>query len=193
MLANFFSIGDRNYLNNAVVIADALTVINKIFGNVKNFKMQFRKPFLSQGEFKISTDKLDGHITGQFETNEIRFYYSYSPTEIQLETKVASSHAIDDEITPFNVCYYITDICRGVIEKGFEKVYGSMGSDDKVIFAVFEVPDTSVFSDIIKNKIMSKMTVTEAECIGDRRFRISVFIGDRLLGYRSSTVREFIV
>jgi hypothetical protein len=193
MLANFFSIGDRNYLNNAVVISDALNTITEIFGDVQNFKIQFRKPFLSQGEFKISTDKLDGHIIGQFETKDIRFYFAYSPTDIILENRNVTGHDIEQEIMPFNVCYYITDICRGIIETGFEKVYGPMTSSDKVIFAIFEIPDTSVFSMIIKNQVMPLMRVTDAECIGDRRFKISVFIDNQLLGHRYSTVREFIV
>jgi len=191
MLANFFSIGDRNYLNNAVVIADALDTIIKIFGDVKNFKIQFRKPFLSQGEFKISTEKLDGYITGQFDASETRFYFSYTPTDILLENRQASSHDIENEVTPFNVCYYITDMCRGVIEQGFEKVYGPMTTKDKVIFAVFEVPDTSVFSSIIHNHIMLKMRISEAEQTGDRRFKVSVYLDDQLLGHRHSTVREF--
>ena len=130
MLANFFSIGDRTYLNNAVVISDALEVITKTFGDVTNFKIQFRKPFLSQGEFKISTEKLDGYITGQFDTTDIKFYFSYSPTDIQLENRVVSGRDVEDEVTPFNVCYHITDMCRGVIECGFEKVYGPMTDAD---------------------------------------------------------------
>jgi len=193
MLANFFSIGDRNYLNNAVVIADALDIIIKIFGNVKNFKIQFRKPFLSQGEFKISTDKLDGYITGQFDVNDIKFYFSYSPTNIILENKEYNGYIINEKITSFDLCYYITDECRGVIEKGFEKIYGLMTEKDKVIFAIFEIPDTSVYSDIIKFGFFPKLTISEAEHIGDRRFKISVFINDVLLGHRYSTVREFIV
>jgi len=191
MLANFFSIGDRNYLNNAVVIADALVTIIKTFGDVTNFKIQFRKPFLSQAELNISTEKLDGHITGQFDAGEIRFYLSYTPTDISLENREVSSRDIENEVTPFNVCYYITDMCRGVIEEGFEKVYGPMTTKDKVIFAVFEVPDTSVFSSIIHDHVMLKMRISEAEHTGDRRFKVSVYLGNRLLGHRHSTVREF--
>ncbi len=193
MLAKFFSIGDRNYLNNAVVIADALDSIINLFGDVTNFKIQFRKPFLSQGEFKISTDKLDGYITGQFNVSGTSFYFSYSPTDIVLDNKVVSGHDVEHDVNSFNVCYHITDMCRGVIETGFEKVYGPMTPKDKVIFAVFEVPDTSIFSSIIHNHTMLEMRITEAEQTGDRRFKVSVFLGDRLLGHRHSTVREFIV
>jgi hypothetical protein len=193
MLAKLFSIGDRNYLNNAVVIADALDNIIKIFGDVKNFKIQFRKPFLSQGEFTISTNKLEGYITGEFDTVDAHFYFSYYPIDMALENRIVSGKDIKDEVTSFNVCYYITDICRGVIERGFERAYGPMSEKDKVIFVIFEVPDTSIFSDIIKNQDMPPMHVTEAECTGDRRFKISVFVGGKLLGHRHSTVKEFIV
>jgi len=193
MLANFFSIGDKNYLNNAVVISDALNRIIEIFEDVKNFKIQFRKPFLSQGEFTVSTNKLDGHITGEFDTEKFHFYFSYSPTGIALENRTATRYDIEKEINPFNICYNITDHCRGVIEAGFEKVYGTMTEKDKVIFVIFEVPDTSVFSSVIKNQIMPAMRITEAEQTGDRRFKISVYLGDQLLGYRYSTVKEFIV
>jgi hypothetical protein len=193
MLANFFSIGDRNYLNNAVVIADALERIICVFGDVKDFKIQFRKPFLSQGEFKISTEKLDGHITGQFTANKVVFYFSYMPTDIALEIRQASGHDVEKEISSFNVCYHITDICRGVIEAGFEKIYGPMTAKDKVIFAMFEIPNTSIFSSIIKNKSSLNMTVSEAWQTGDRRFAVSVYIDGDLLGHRYSTVREFIV
>lgn len=193
MLADFFSIGDRNYLNNAVVIADSLSFIQKTFGNVLNFKIQFKKPFLSQGEFKVSTEKLDGYIIGQFEKNDVTFYFSYTPTNILLETRDASREAVKKNVTPFNVCYHITDVCRGAIEDGFEKVYGPMTNKDKVIFFMFEIPNTSVFNGILLNGIMPPMTITPAEQTGDRRFKVSVFVDGKLLGHRHSTVKEFIV
>lgn len=193
MLANFFSIGDRNYLNNAVVISDALSVIGSTFGNVSEFKIQFRKPFLSQGEFKISTEKLEGHITGQFRKNDIVFYFSYVPTDISLEVKDASGDAVKKDVTPFNVCYHVTDVCRGAIEDGFEKVYGPMTTKDKVIFVMFEIPETSVFNNIIHNGVMPPMTITPAEQTGDRRFKVSVYVDGKLLGHRHSTVKEFII
>ena len=193
MLANFFSIGNRNYLNNAVVIAHALEFINENYPKSQNFKIQFKKPFLSQGEFTIGTVKVDGHIMGQFICNDVQFYFSYAPTDIKLEDKNVSSNDIENTITPFTLCYHITDACRGVIETGFEKVYGPMTEDDKVIFAVFEIPNTSVFSDVIESKIIPKITISEAEQTGDRRFKTSVFFNGVLLGHRHSTVRKFIV
>jgi hypothetical protein len=191
MLSTFFSIGDRNYLNNAVVIADALETISKIFGDVTNFRIQFRKPFLSQAEFKLSTEKLDGHIVGHFDHVGIRFYFAYTPVDIVLENKNPTRDDVNTDVTPFNICYHITDLCRGAIEKGFEKIYGSMTTKDKVIFVIFEIPDTSVFTGIMKYRNISCMKIEDAEHLGDRRFRLSVFIGDRLLGYRYSTVKEF--
>ena len=194
MLANFFSIGDRNYLNNAVVIADALDKINKFYGDVRDFKIQFRKPFLSQGELKFSPTKIDGHIVGQFvvptgQTGQM--YFAYSPTDIPLEVKEVSSRDVRDEVNSFNVCYYITDMCRGVIERGFERAYGPMEDYDKVIFVIFEMPDTKVFNDIISAQHMPPMRITEAESTGDRRFKVAVYVDGQLLGYRHSTVKEF--
>lgn len=191
MLANFFSIGDRNYLNNAVVIADALDRITGEFGDVKDFRIQFRKPFLSQGEFTLAATKIDGHIVGEFLTDTGKMYFSYSPTDIPLETREVSSKDVKDDVTSFNVCYYITDICRGVMERGFERAYGPMTEHDKVIFVIFEIPDTSVFTDIIKNADMPPMRITEAEETGDRRFKVAVYVDGKLLGYRHSTVKEF--
>ena len=193
MLANLFSIGDRNYLNNAVVISDALETITSIFGDVINFRIQFKKPFLSQGEFKISTDKLIGHIVGEFETMNVKFYFAYTPTDIELENREASGSDVSEVINAFNVCYHITDKCRGVIEAGFEKKYGPMTKNDKVIFVIFEIPDTGVFSSIINDQNMPTIYATEAVSEGERRFVTSVYVGDKLLGHRHSTVKEFIV
>lgn len=194
MLANFFSIGDRNYLNNAVVIADALDFIRKSFGIVQNFKITFRKPFLSQGEFKISFDKLDGYIVGQFESGGVQFFFSYSPTDITgLENREASANAVYDDPTTFNMCYHITDRCRGAIEEGFEKIYGPMTEKDKVIFVIFEVPDTSVFLTLMQKHAVDQIRILPAESTGDRRLRLPIFVGDTFLGYRHSTVKEFIV
>lgn len=193
MLAKFFSIGNRNYLNNAVVISDALEVITKIFGDVKNFRIQFRKPFLSQGDFRLSTEKLDGHVIGQFETNNITFYFSYIPTDIPMENRDVTGNDIKKEINLFNVCYYMTDMCRGVIEHGFEKAFGPMTPNDKVIFVVFEVPDTSVITDVVRNHVMPIVRITEAKQTMGRRFVVSVYFDDKLLGHRHSTVKEFIV
>jgi len=193
MLANLFSIGDRNYLNNAVVISDALETITSIFGDVTDFKIQFKKPFLSQGEFKISTDKLIGNIVGTFQTMGVNFYFSYTPTDIELENKTATGTDVSVTVNPFNVCYYITDKCRGVIEAGFERVYGPMKPADKVIFVIFEIPDTGVFNEIIRQQHMPEMRTTDAQQTGDRRFMTSVYVGDKLLGHRHSTVKEFTV
>lgn len=186
MLANFFALGNRNYLNNAVVIGDVLEHINILFGTVQNFKIRFKKPFLSQGDFQLSTEKLDGHIVGSFDYNGYTFYFAYKPTDIQLEEK-----EVDIELTTFSLSYFITDKCRGLVEDKFEEVYGPMTDVDKVIFAIFEMPDTSVFSDILRNGDTSVIKVPTVEFLGDRRFKLSVFYGDVLLGYRYSTVKEF--
>lgn len=193
MLAKFFSIGDRNYLNNAVVIADVIDFIDNSFGSVKNFKIHFKKPFLSQGEFKVGVDKLDGYIVGQFDAKETRFYFSYNPTDIELENKTVSGNDVYSDLTSFNVCYHITDRCRGAIEEGFEKIYGPMSPKDKVIFVIFEITDTAIFSSIIKNKSIDDIHIGAAESTGDRRLRLPVYVRNELLGYRYSTVKEFIV
>lgn len=191
MIANLFSLGDRNYINNAVAIADALGTITKIFGDVVNFRIQFKKPFLKQAEFKISTEKLIGNIVGEFETEGVKFYFSYTPVDIELESKVFDEAEVLRSVNLFNLNYYITDQCRGVIKAGFEKEYGNMTPDDKVIFVIFEVPDTRVFSDIIRDNQLPVISATPAESTGERRFVTSVYAGTKLLGYRHSTVKKF--
>jgi hypothetical protein len=193
MYAKLFSIGDKKYLNNAVVIADALGFITKSFGPVKNFKITFKKPFLSQGMFSLGVDKIDGHIMGQFESGGNQFYFAYTPTDIELDDRDVTGTDVFTETTSFNLCYHITDRCRGEIELGFEKVYGLMTPKDKVIFVIFEVPDTSVFISLLENKLMDQIRIMPAEQTGDRRFRLPLYVGEDLLGYRHSTVKEFII
>jgi hypothetical protein len=186
MQANLFSIGDRTYLNNAVVIADSLQTIGRIFGNVMDYKIKFRKPFLSQANFVISTEKLDGHIVGDFVAAGTQFHFAYVPVEAVLETK-----ELTDEVTPFSICYKVTDAARGVIEEGHLAHIGKMDKDEKVIFVIFEVPNTAVFNDAVKSGKLPKIKITEADHLGGKRFRLSVSLDGRLFGYRYSTVGKF--
>ena len=186
MLSNLFLLGNRTYLNNAVVISDALDHINTLFGDVRNFKIRFKKPFLSQGDFQLSTERLDGHVVGNFDFKGYTFYFSYTATDVVLTDRINQDH-----ITRFDLSYFITDKCRGIVENHFEKVYGPMSSVDKVIFAIFEMPDTGVFSSILKNGDFPSINISDSEFLGDRRFKLSVYYGTQLLGYRYSTVKEF--
>jgi hypothetical protein len=86
------------------------------------------------------------------------------------------------------VCFALIEKCKGVVEDEFEKVYGPMTDKDKVIFAIFDMPDTTVFSSITDYSLIS---VKETEFLGDRRFKLTVHYDNQLLGYRYSTVREF--
>lgn len=190
MLADFFLLGDRKYINNAIVIADCIKNITAVYNNIRDFRIQFKKPFLTQGEFNISTEKLDGCIVGQFTSDSVLYYFSYVPTEIPLEIQYAID-TISKSKSPLALCYHITDMCRGVIEQGFESKYGAMTQLDKVIFVIFEIPDMTVFTNALGDTAVPGITVGDVECIAERKFKVPVFVDSTLLGYRYSTVKEF--
>lgn len=189
MRAPLFSMEGRNYLNNAVVISHALEQLQKEFGNVTNFKIKFKKPFNSQAEFVISDTPADGNIVGNFNIGEVCKYFSYTALDLCLPTRSLP----DNTFSYFDLCFGITDQCRGMVEKGFIRDYGMMFDDDKVIFVIFEVPDTRVLSDMLQAGHMPLLNIDEAENTGDRRYKLTVSIGDQLIGYRHSTVKRFIV
>jgi hypothetical protein len=187
MISKFFLFGGKTYLNNAIVIADILSVVEDIFGDTTNFSIKFKKPFNSQADLKFSTDPIDGHTVGSFNTKLTKFYFSYTPIEIVLPNKIIDP----SEVNYFNVSYAITDACRGMVEECFENEFGSMSSTDKVIFALTDIPDTSIINNIIKNKHKPKITVSKVDHIGNRRFKYSVFLDDKFFSYRYSSVKEF--
>jgi len=192
MLAKLFAFGKRNYINNAVVTADVLDFIIRTFGDVTNFRLQFKKPFLTQGEFRIGIDKLDGHFIGHFDFNNTRFYFAYSPTDIELENKNVSVDDVKTDVNMFSVCYYISDTGHRAVLEECDRIYGPRTNDDKAIFVIYEIPDTSVISAAVKSKIVPKVDITKIEHIGDRRFKLSVFVNDKFFGYRYNTVKKFI-
>jgi hypothetical protein len=187
MISNFFLFKGRTYLNNAIVIADILSNISNIFGDVKNFNIKFKKPFNSQANLSFSTDPLNGHTIGNFETNLVKFYFAYEPINIELPNITLDESKIDY----FNLSYDITDTGRGIVQKSFEKEIGPMTSGDKVIFAICEIPNTAIINDIIKRQVYPKITITEASYIGNRRFKYSVLLDDVFFADRYCTVKEF--
>jgi hypothetical protein len=187
MLSNFFILPGRNYLNNAVVIADILSVIYELFGNVTNFNIKFRKPFNTQAKISFSTEPLSGYTIGSFETKLVKFYFAYEPTDIELPNVTLDTAKIDY----FNLSYDITDTGRGIVQKSFEKEIGPMPTSDKVIFAICDIPNTTIINDIIKRQVYPKITITEALYIGNRRFKYSVLLDDVFFADRYCTVKEF--
>ena len=184
MIANLFSFGERNYINNAVVIADAINSITSIFGNVTNFKIKFRKPFNSQAELKFSTDPLNGYIVGNFDTEMTTFYFAYTPIDLQLEP--------NDNTNPyFNLFYEITDISRGIIKEAYEQSIGTMTDTDKVIFVVAEIIDTSIINNAIHSDTKLNINLTPGVYLGDNRLKLSLYINDVFVGDRHSTIKEF--
>ena len=187
MLANFFSLGSRNYLNNAVVIADLLEVLKNHFGSrITDLKVKFKKPLNVQGDLHFDSQPVQGSILGSFQSNDLTVFFGYEPTDIPLQPRSETNQY-------FNVCWAITDACRGVIEAGFERAYGPMSTDDKVIFAIFEVPDVDVLQELIDSNTIPTFDISEAVRTGERRFSTTVSVNGKLLGIRHSTVGKFSV
>jgi hypothetical protein len=187
MLSNFFLLPGRTYLNNAIVIADILHVTSYAYGDVKDFNIKFKKPFNSQAELKFSKDPMEGYTVGSFNTKENKIYFSYVPVDIALASKTINSN----DINYFNLSYEITDAGRGIVQESFEKEFGPMSSTDKVIFAVCDIPDTSIINNVIKYQRKPKINISKAEHIGNRRFKYSVLLDDKFFSYRYCSVKEF--
>jgi hypothetical protein len=193
MLASFFSFGNRKYINNAVVTADILTYIFRTYGDVTDFRIHFRKPFFSQGELIVAPYKLEGHYVGQFATDGVLMYFAYTPTSMPLEEKTISVDDIQQGVNVFTLCYYVAENCHQAVLRAFETHYGPRTSDDKSIFVIYEIPDTSVFTKIIKENRIPVLSITEPELTADRKFKLSVSVDGQLLGYRYNTVKKFIL
>jgi hypothetical protein len=184
MIANLFSLGERNYINNAVVIADAINTITTIFGDVTKFKIKFKKPFNSQAELKFSTDPIDGYIVGNFDTLLTTFYFAYTPIDVSLKP--------NDNTNPyFNLFYEITDISRGIIKEAYEQSIGLMTEKDKVIFVVAEIIDTGIINTAMRNDAKLDIKLTPGVYLGDNRLKLSLYINDVFVGDRHSTIKEF--
>lgn len=187
MKSNFFLLEGRHYLNNAIVIADILSVIAETFGDVTDFKIKFRKPYNSQADLEFSTVPLNGHTVGSFQVNSTLFYFSYVPNGLPLHNRKIDDSVIDY----FNLSYAITDAGRSIVQESFEKEFGPMTATDKVIFAVCDIVDTSIINSLVKNNHTPKISISHAEHIGSRRFKYSVHLDDKLFSHRYCSVKEF--
>lgn len=186
MESNFFLLPGRNYLNNAIVIADILHAISENFGDVKNFIIKFKKPFNTQAQLHFSNEPLEGYTIGSFDAMT-KLYFSYVPIDIKLPTKEIDTSLIDY----FNLSYTITDAGRGIVQECFEKEVGPMTQLDKVIFAICDIPDTSIINNIVKKNKQPKIDISQATYLGNRRFKYGVRLDDTFFSYRYCSVREF--
>lgn len=184
MKANLFSFENRNYINNAVAIADALNTIGIMFGNVTNFKIKFKRPFNTQAEMHFSTSPLDGHITGNFDTALTTFYFSYTPIDAPLLSA-------NNNNPYFDLFYNVTDKSRSIIKDAYEKAVGPMSKEDKVIFVIAEIIDTAIISNAIVQKDKPNIRLTPGDYLGDNRLKLSLYINDNFVGDRHSTIKEF--
>ena len=82
MISDFFTFGNRKYINNAVVTADIFNNIHNEYGNVTNFKIHFKKPFFSQANLIIDIIPQDGYFIGSFISANITYYFSYLTNNI---------------------------------------------------------------------------------------------------------------
>lgn len=192
MKANFFTFGNRNYINNAVVLADTLEKITTVFGDVKNLKLQFKKPFFSQGEFIISPHKVEGHYVGHFEVDGVLLYFAYTPINVSLEEKILTVDDIKSKIDMVNICYYIAENCHQMGWQSFEKIYGLRTATDKSIVVIYEIPDTAIITNIIKQQRIPELQILEPELIADRRFKLSVLLDGKFFCHRYHSIKEFI-
>jgi hypothetical protein len=186
MLANFFSLDGRNYLNNAVVIAHSLKVIQNTFGDVSDFNIKFKKPFNTQGEFTISTNPLGGHTVGSFVTGHHVMNFCYVPTNIEL-----TNHITDP--TYFDILYEINNMNRDAVEVAYISEFGSMNSADKAIFVKGYIPVTSVINSLVDRPDKPDVVINNVIHLGNHRFKTDVYLNDKFFGNRYTTIKEFIV
>jgi hypothetical protein len=190
MRVDFFTFGGRKYINNAFVSAHALEFILKHFGDVTDFKIKFQKPFFSNADFDISVNPLDGYFVGNFKSKDHIFYFSYTPTGEPAKEIIIPENYIST-LNIFTLSLYVMEENSKLVIRKFTEDYGPMTENDKNIFVIQEIPDTSIFSTIIKSLRVPELRIEGPTLIGERRYKSSIYLNDTLLGYRYNTVKKF--
>jgi len=194
IVADFYSVDKRNYLANAVVIADALNNFYKIFGNITNFVMKFKKAFLGHAELIISLEPVTGNIVGEFEKNACKFYYAYVPLQNKEPLiDICSEQKLQTEFTHFTFWHNLTNICKENLTIAYMDLYGKLEKDKKVIFYKLEIPDTTEYYQMIAKGTKPEIQLTKPMYLDNARFNIDVYLNEKLLARRFSSVKEFIL
>lgn len=190
MKTRFNAINNSAYVNNTDIISHCVAFINDTFTNGTNLTLKFRKPLLSQADFNIGFDYVDGHAVGEFYVNNTLFYVSYIANNEPLYPVNHNVYNIDYLLTTPGICYHMNNLSRTAVKDEFEHLYGKMTSTDKVIAAKFMIDDTRYFNNITKESITT-MVADRPYHLGDRKFKIPIYVGDVLFCNRFSTVKEF--
>lgn len=184
MISKFFSLDGRPYVNNAIVLAEVLSLAVETFGNIKNLNIKFKKPLTSQANLEFSTTPLNGDAIGSFDVPNFKFYFAYN----QVEGKLLDTNPASDRLSYFDLCYGIQG--RDEVQAEYEKEFGSMG-DAKVIVAMIDVPDTAFANKIIESGIMPKLELSQIKHMGNKRYQYDVMLDNKLFAIRYCSVKEF--
>lgn len=184
MISKFFSLDGRPYVNNAIVLAEVLSLAVDTFGSVKNLNIKFKKPLTSQSNLEFSTTPLNGDAMGSFDVPNFKFYFSYN----QVEGELLAENPAANKLTYFDLCYGIQG--RDEVQAEYEKEFGPMG-DAKVIVAMIDVPDTEFANQIIESGIMPKVELSTIKHMGNKRYQYDVMIDGKLFSTRYCSVKEF--
>lgn len=189
MKVDFFTFGGRKYINNAVVSAHILEFIRVHFSSATDFRLKFQKPFFANAEFILSTEEISGYFVGKFTSHGTQFYFSYNPVPGEVVEKEIDN--ISDNLDMFMLSHFIMDTNAKMIIRSFEEKYGPMTKDDKNIFVIQEIVDTSIMSDIIVAGKMPQLNIIGPHLIDDRRYKSEIYLNNKFLGYRYNTVKKF--
>jgi len=184
MKSNFFSLDGRPYVNNAIVLAEVLSLAVDTFGGVKNFNIKFKKPLTSQANLEFSTTPLNGDAMGSFDVPNFKFYFAYN----QVDGKLLDENPSSNKLSYFDLCYGIQG--RDEVQAEYEKEFGPMG-DAKVIVAMIDVPDTEFANKIIDSGIMPKVELSPIKHVGNKRYQYDVMLDGKLFSTRYCSVKEF--
>jgi hypothetical protein len=184
MISNFFSLDGRPYVNNAIVLAEVLSLAVSTFGNVKNLNIKFKRPLTSQANLEFSTIPLNGDVIGRFDVPNFTFYFAYT----QIEGNLLESNPASDKLTYFDLCYCIQG--RDEVQTEYEKEFGPIG-ESKVIVAMIDVPDTEFANKIIELGIMPIFKLSPIKHMGDKRYQYDVILDNKIFATRYCSVKEF--
>lgn len=184
MISKFFSLDGRPYVNNAIVLAEVLSLAVETFGNVKNLNIKFKKPLTTQAKLEFSTIPLEGDAVGSFDVPNFKFHFAYT----KIQEGLLSENPKSDKLTYFDLCYGIQG--RDQVQEEYEKEFGPIGNA-KVIVTMIDVPDTQFANKIIESGVMPTIELSEIFHTGNKKYKYDVLIGGTVFATRYAIVKEF--
>ena len=187
--ANFFTFGGRKYVNNALATADVLQRIKDVGLAVKNFEIKFKTPIKKQALIKFDLTEITGNFVGTFFAENTQIWFAYIEDEGDLPVRNLTAEDVFIETNLVTLCYYMASRCHLYVLAHHDNLFGERTDGEKSIFTKFEILDVKPILEMLEGPMPPRFVMGVPELITGRKFKLDIFVNEKLIGHRYNIIK----